>query len=172
MHILLAKPCPQVTGNTPVAHGIGTVWRKAYFKNFVFLNAEYFMAWRTGLKLFIKHHNAIMAFSQPKFIFGTNHTVAVFATYLSFLYLECVAFFIIKGCAYCCYRNFLPHSHIWRPANNLYRNSVAQVNCCNSKPVGIRVLYAGKYMPYHNTFKPAFKRLKLVNSLHFKAKIC
>src|SRR5690606_10481012 len=113
-----------------------------------------------------------MAFTQAKLIFGTDHAMAFFAAYFSFLDLECVAFFIIKCSAYSCHWYFLPCSHVWSATNYLYRRvAIAKVYSSYSQSVSIRVLHAGKYMANNNTFKPSFERLKFFYSLNLQAKI-
>ena len=118
----------KITRDTPMAHRIGTVWCKPYFKNLVIFHFIKFGNRSTGNQLVIHYQDTFVTLPQTQFFFRTDHTVTGFSTNFSFFNFPGFSFFIVKNGSNSCYRNFLSRCNIGCSANDLYFFAISKIN--------------------------------------------
>ena len=135
-----------------MAHGIGSVGGKAYFKDRIGYHTEYLTTRLTYRQSAAQDHDSLMRVAQAKFIFGTNHPMTLLSADFAFLNLKGFTLFVIKGCPNSCHGHFLTFGYIGRPAYDRQDDSLSYLNLGKAEFVRIGVLGTFEYLAYNDPF--------------------
>ena len=158
----------QVAGHANMRGGIGPVGCQAYFDYIVGFGLKIFGSRGTRGYLFLQHNDALVAAAQAYLIFGTDHALRYFASYLRFLYLERLTSGRVQGGARQRYHYGLPSGHVGCSAYDWGRLFRPYIYGSNLEFIGIGVLFAGKHLADNQSLQAALDGLDFFQTFYLQ----
>ena len=138
--------------------GIHPVGRKADFYDIVCREMQIILCRSTHNGRRVQNHDSVMGRSYPEFVFRTDHSIGLHASYLGFLYLEIFS----EPRPYGSQQYFLSGRHIRGSADYLQKIRGAGIQFCHMKMVRIRMVITFHDLCHYHTCKPSGNLLHLL----------
>ena len=170
--LFAAVPAPrraEVEGDAAVAHGVRSVRRQSDFDAVVRFESEGFGGAHSDRRLGRQDEDAVVTLSDAELILGTDHALGDFAADFALLDLERLAFHRVAGGADRGDDDLLAGRDVGSTADDVERGVSADVDRCDTEPVGIGVLATGEDFANGHALEPTGNDGHFLQSLDLEA---
>ena len=147
---------------------VASVCRKVNFDYIVFCKMQVILCRRTGNGAWVEDHDSLVGSSNAKFVFGTDHSVALDAADLALLHLHLLTA-LANDCSDGSQKDLLPRCYVRRTANHLKRLSGTDIDLGHMKVVAVRMHLTLDHFPYDDSGQSAGNLLLTLAAIYLQA---